>query len=1354
MVKNLYTILLVVALLLSQYLVGQTKAPLAKDDYDTAEINTPLKIKAPGVLKNDLLGNEDDVLKVKSFIVDGLSFSAGETAKFTQGSLTINEDGAFNFIPAKDYTGNVPVIEYTISNEDFTSTAALLLTVEHITDLLEVSNLTSCNQGYTVDGEYKIQYSFKVTNKSTARDYHEANLIKNIDITNNLQAIFGSGCVTSVSGIDIFTSQVQDFINRPYPREFNKTSINEKFETIESISVLNNEAIKNNTLYPRQSIKIIFCVTVKPFCNGRPNPTHSGSGINFNNVVNATSSIGNSSSNLILKDFHTTDAIVTAGLAIPEVRPAVNIDGTYDYTNTVVIKNEGKATAKNVNYNMGLASFLNNRINFKELRVKQISGPTVTINTAYDGDTNTELLLPNNSLPSGETIVLEVFSLIAPNSSSSLGFAPPSRSQTQGGIDGFDNTTPRNKRIYSFVTWSDNLGNHLDRFYPLGDTSSVPTSRNQCSCENMAMSFTFTSSSKTNKIVSNVNDAPNGILEHQEVTFQITITNTSGIIKLENLQLEDNLESTCNGGNILSISKPFITNSTATSTPVLNTNFNGITDINFFNGTSGVLEPKQSVTVQLTVLFNEDCSNLNVAKFFSKNPLNQTVYSIGTVNVDAFTDTDNDGISNFNDIDDDNDTIPDIDEYNGLNPLDDHDGDFIPNYRDTDFGVDANKDGIVDIFDFDNDGVPNHLDLDSDNDGILDIVEAGNLTADTDEDGKTNNPVGANGLDNTVENNDGVNTTINYNIPNTDGTGNYNFLDIDADGDGIVDNIEGQPTNNYIPPNNKVNSSGIDTAYPKGIKPVDTDGDTLFDYVDTNSDNDIRDDYIEGWDVNNDGKPEIVASNSDKDNDGLDDAYDNNDNMINPSNGQTPNSFPNVDNTDNPERDWREIIAIVVYVNNVTVEEGKNLVFTISLVTKNNNSILIYSASPINIDFSSSNGGSNVSKYYTATAPFDYNEVNTTFTVPPYQDTAKFTVTSLEDNIYELKELFTLNGTITSNNTINTKVKGIGTIIDNDLPPSISMNNYTSKEGVDLEYNINISHPSSTPVKIAVSTTNDTAKSPDDYTRVSKTLTIEGTTDPNNANTKVSFNVPTIIDNLEESDEEYLNVIGKVTTNNIASQDLIKRGTILDIDPKPIVEVNNPTATEGDDLIFTIRLLNANLELMRSDQPIHLDLRTIDGTAKALFDYNPLSISTTVPAYKTHINQFIKTVNDDINEKTETMELEVTITSNNVSNSSLTLIGTGTIKDDDIPNLFSPNGDGKSDVFKIYSLEEFPNFKLKIFDRWGSVVYDYSNKGNKNPDWWDGTYNGEPVPEGVYYYFLDFNNGARSPVTNFIELVR
>ncbi|WP_158841084.1 cadherin-like domain-containing protein [Polaribacter sp. L3A8] len=1332
--------------------------PEAKNNYDTAEINTTLKVDGPGVLINDT-DRDNNALSVTEFTVNNITYTIGQTASFIQGSITFKADGSYTFIPTKDYTGNVPAINYTVSDGTFTDTATLYLTVEHITNLIEIKSLSSCNQGYTVDGMYKIKYSTTLTNTSTARDYHATNLIKNIDLTNQLNAIYGNGCVTQVEGVTINTTAVKDYVGNPYPLEFNNDAINDDFFKATSNSIFNQNAINNFTLYPRQSINIEFCVIVNPFCNGRPSPTPSGSGIDFNHVLEVTSTIGSHSTDLLLKDFHTTEAIIAGGLYVPVPKPTVNPDGTFDYTNRVIITNEGTATANNVNYNMGLGNFLDKRIVFNELKITQISGPTVTVNDSYNGNTNTQLLMPNNSLDAGETVILEIFYLTAPFSSSQTNhFNQLQLSQTQGILDGFDETTSANNRGYSFVNWSDSLGNHLDRYYPTNSPINPVSSSLQCSCTSASMVFLFNSLTSNQKTISKIDKIPNGILEHQEITFQLTIKNTSNIVQLENLKLQDNLKNICSG-NIVSVSTPFIESSSATTDPTLNPDYNGTSDIDFFNGTSGILMKGESITVQFSVILNEDCLGTNTSVFSATDPLNRVITSRGSVAVNASTDTDNDGITNVTDIDDDNDTIRDIDEYNGLNPLDDHDGDLTPNYRDTDYGVDANNDGIVDLFDFDNDGVPNHFDLDSDNDGILDIVEAGNKASDTNRTGRTNKSVGTNGLDNTVENNDSLTTATNYTIPNTDRSKTPNFIDIDADGDGIVDNIEGQTTANYKAPNGTITDLGIDTAYPNGITPTDTDRDATPDYIDINSDNDIRNDAIEGWDFNNDGIAETIALNLDSDNDGLDDAFDTDNTILNPTNGQIPTDFPNIDtpdgDADDVDRDWREIIAIVVLIDNVTVNESEDAIFTISLVKKNDQSKLIQSASPIHISFTTEDGTDTTEKYNIATAPFDYDKKTAvTLTVPPFTEVDHFTVASLQDLIDELDELFTLNGKITSNNTINTEISGVATILDDDEVPSITMNNAISNEGEDLEHIVTISNPSSRPIYIDINTTNGSAISPDDYNSFYTTLTIEETVDPNNPNIETSFNIPTKIDNLNEPDE-FLNVLGVAASTNVGAQDLTKTGTILDINPEPKVLIDNVTVMEGNTLVFTISLVNPDTEEpMQNSLPINFNLNTVNETASDLEDYQNLSTSTSIPAYTASITQAILTIDDNLNENTETMLLQATITSKDISNLSPITFGIGTIEDNDYPNLFTPNGDGKSDEFEINGLSKFPYFKITIMDRWGSEVYTYNNNGDTNPEWWNGTNNGIPVTEGVYYYTLDFNDGITNPKRSFIQLIR
>ena len=69
---------------------------------------------------------------------------------------------------------------------------------------------------------------------------------------------------------------------------------------------------------------------------------------------------------------------------------------------------------------------------------------------------------------------------------------------------------------------------------------------------------------------------------------------------------------------------------------------------------------------------------------------------------------------------------------------------------------------------------------------------------------------------------------------------------------------------------------------------------------------------------------------------------------------------------------------------------------------------------------------------------------------------------------------------------------------------------------------------------------------------------------------------------------------------------------------------------------------------------------------------------------------------------------------------------------DTIPNVFTPNGDGVNDSLTITGSSK--DFNVKIFNRWGQMVYDKAD--NDKP--WDGKRNGEYVSPGVYYYIIKF----------------
>ncbi|WP_251358996.1 hypothetical protein [Kangiella sp. TOML190] len=149
--------------------------------------------------------------------------------------------------------------------------------------------------------------------------------------------------------------------------------------------------------------------------------------------------------------------------------------------------------------------------------------------------------------------------------------------------------------------------------------------------------------------------------------------------------------------------------------------------------------------------------------------------------------------------------------------------------------------------------------------------------------------------------NDGSGTqTVNLQLDSqdcstdTDSDGLSDELDIDADNDGIPDNIEAQTTASYIAPSNSdANNNGLDDAYESsGITPVDTDSDMTPDYKDSDADNDGIADMSENGIFEPDS-----SVNSDADGDGLLDDFDSVDGGTNLGvrrnviDGMNPNNF-------------------------------------------------------------------------------------------------------------------------------------------------------------------------------------------------------------------------------------------------------------------------------------------------------------------------------------------------------------------------------------------------------------------------------------------------------------------------------
>ena len=247
-------------------------------------------------------------------------------------------------------------------------------------------------------------------------------------------------------------------------------------------------------------------------------------------------------------------------------------------------------------------------------------------------------------------------------------------------------------------------------------------------------------------------------------------------------------------------------------------------------------------------------------------------------------DADGDGIPNHLDSDSDGDGLPDATEAH------DADGDGIADAAPV--GNDVDGDGLDDAFDedcggmpsgcaadgvvaperdSDEDGAPDYLDADSDNDGLLDRVEG----FDGDADGAPEVlPSGidadGDGLDDAFDVDQGG---IGPTGQDQDSDGRPDYIDQDSDGDGIADRAECENP----------------TSCP------DTDGDGTPDVLDVDSDGNGVPDSIEGHDGDGDGQPDFPPLGVDDDGDGLDDAYD--PDMA----GGVPATLPDLDGDGTPD---------------------------------------------------------------------------------------------------------------------------------------------------------------------------------------------------------------------------------------------------------------------------------------------------------------------------------------------------------------------------------------------------------------------------------------------------------------------
>jgi gliding motility-associated-like protein len=105
-----------------------------------------------------------------------------------------------------------------------------------------------------------------------------------------------------------------------------------------------------------------------------------------------------------------------------------------------------------------------------------------------------------------------------------------------------------------------------------------------------------------------------------------------------------------------------------------------------------------------------------------------------------------------------------------------------------------------------------------------------------------------------------------------------------------------------------------------------------------------------------------------------------------------------------------------------------------------------------------------------------------------------------------------------------------------------------------------------------------------------------------------------------------------------------------------------------------------------------------------------------------------------------TTSYTLTVTSNNGCGSDTDEVKVEVLVKMYIPSAFTPNSDGLNDLWQVFTIEDYPNATVQVFNRWGQRVY-YSKGADYKP--WDGTFNGLPVATGTYVYVVDLGNKSK-----------
>ena len=85
-----------------------------------------------------------------------------------------------------------------------------------------------------------------------------------------------------------------------------------------------------------------------------------------------------------------------------------------------------------------------------------------------------------------------------------------------------------------------------------------------------------------------------------------------------------------------------------------------------------------------------------------------------------------------------------------------------------------------------------------------------------------------------------------------------------------------------------------------------------------------------------------------------------------------------------------------------------------------------------------------------------------------------------------------------------------------------------------------------------------------------------------------------------------------------------------------------------------------------------------------------------------------------------------------------------------ISNILTPNGDMQNDTWKVNDPPQIMGCNVKIFNRWGQLVYETNDYNNT----WAGTKDSEELPDGVYYYAITCTDKEFTGAINLVRLTK